>query len=341
MSRSGGDSLPTEPLGIGETLRQAREARGLSLSQVAQETRIRAPFLLALEDEEFGELPAPIYARAFLRTYSHYLDLDTAGLLAALDEHHLLQSQANLVPAAARVASSESIYPRAVVPVVALAFLFGLVYFLYVQYSAFVSSQELVPVLLPTSVPAVAHRVTTPEPTFLPTVSPTSAVVALPTSSLPTATPPPSPTAARAGSPTAVGVAKTSPTAVGTVKAGPTALATPTATKPTPRPASPTVSSAASPAASPTPPGPPGTPTGNPGTVEARFSADCWVQATIDDQVVLNGVTVKAGENKVWTGRKFVIKFGNAGGVDLVLNGKPSARPGANGEVINWSWTAP
>ena len=80
---------------------------------------------------------------------------------------------------------------------------------------------------------------------------------------------------------------------------------------------------------------------GAPATVEARFTGDCWIVAEIDDKVVQNGVTQRAGDRLTWTGRKFVVKFGNAGAVELSLNGKPAARLGANSEVVNWNWTAP
>lgn len=61
---------------IGGTLRQARQSRGFDLQQVAEATRIRIKYLAALEDEQFGSLPEEVYARAFLRTYADFLELD-------------------------------------------------------------------------------------------------------------------------------------------------------------------------------------------------------------------------------------------------------------------------
>jgi cytoskeleton protein RodZ len=66
------------------TLRSARIQRGLSIEQVAQDTRISARFLEALEDEAFQELPAPVYVRGFLRSYGNYLRLDPLPLLEQL-----------------------------------------------------------------------------------------------------------------------------------------------------------------------------------------------------------------------------------------------------------------
>jgi transcriptional regulator with XRE-family HTH domain len=61
---------------IGETLREARMRRRIDVSQVEEETKIRAKYLRALENEEFGQLPGPTFVRSFLRTYADYLGLD-------------------------------------------------------------------------------------------------------------------------------------------------------------------------------------------------------------------------------------------------------------------------
>ncbi len=71
---------------IGATLRNARIQRGLSIEQAAQDTRISARFIEALEAERFDSLPAPVYVRGFLRSYASYLRLDPAPLLADLGE---------------------------------------------------------------------------------------------------------------------------------------------------------------------------------------------------------------------------------------------------------------
>jgi hypothetical protein len=66
--------------GFGRALEQARIAGGISLDEAATATRISSRYLLALEQEELDELPAPIYARGFLRTYAGYLGLDPADV---------------------------------------------------------------------------------------------------------------------------------------------------------------------------------------------------------------------------------------------------------------------
>lgn len=62
--------------GIGQTLREARERRRLSLDEVEAATKIRLRFLRAMEAEEWDVLPGGAYDRAFLRTYATFLGLD-------------------------------------------------------------------------------------------------------------------------------------------------------------------------------------------------------------------------------------------------------------------------
>jgi len=61
---------------IGNSLRAARIRQKLELSQAEGDTRIRAKYLGALEDERFEVLPGPAYTKGFLRTYADYLGLD-------------------------------------------------------------------------------------------------------------------------------------------------------------------------------------------------------------------------------------------------------------------------
>jgi len=62
--------------GIGETLREARMRQRLDIADVENRTKIRAKYLRALENEEFGMLPGPTFVKTFLRTYAELLGLD-------------------------------------------------------------------------------------------------------------------------------------------------------------------------------------------------------------------------------------------------------------------------
>jgi hypothetical protein len=56
-------------------LRIARHNRGLGLDEVAAATRIKEPYLSALEDGDYSQLPGPAYVTGFLRNYAGFLGL--------------------------------------------------------------------------------------------------------------------------------------------------------------------------------------------------------------------------------------------------------------------------
>ena len=66
---------------FGQILRQAREAKGLTPSQVAQETRILVQIITDMENEDFHRIKAPIYGRGFTKLYAECVGLDPQPLL--------------------------------------------------------------------------------------------------------------------------------------------------------------------------------------------------------------------------------------------------------------------
>jgi transcriptional regulator with XRE-family HTH domain len=66
---------------IGDTLREARMRQHLDIADVESKTKIRAKYLRALENEEFGMLPGPTFVKTFLRTYAEALGLDPQVLV--------------------------------------------------------------------------------------------------------------------------------------------------------------------------------------------------------------------------------------------------------------------
>ena len=66
---------------LGARLIGARESRGLTIEDAERDTRISRRYLQALEAEQFDAIPAPVYARGFLRSYSQYLGLDPQQML--------------------------------------------------------------------------------------------------------------------------------------------------------------------------------------------------------------------------------------------------------------------
>jgi cytoskeletal protein RodZ len=71
---------------LGQLLREAREAKGITLADAEHVTRIRLAYLEALEAEQFDCLPGDVYARGFLRSYAQFLGLKPEPLMAQYAE---------------------------------------------------------------------------------------------------------------------------------------------------------------------------------------------------------------------------------------------------------------
>jgi cytoskeleton protein RodZ len=70
---------------VAQQLRQAREAKNLTVEQVVEITKVRTDHLRALEEGNYDVFSAPVYIRGFVRTYSTLLKLDVPQIMAALD----------------------------------------------------------------------------------------------------------------------------------------------------------------------------------------------------------------------------------------------------------------
>lgn len=75
---------------LGDYFKQARKKKGLSLDKVASQTRIQKHHLQALEDEDFANLPAKVFAKGFVRSYAKALGLDEEEAL-----QHFLHTSGN------------------------------------------------------------------------------------------------------------------------------------------------------------------------------------------------------------------------------------------------------
>ena len=87
---------------FGETLRQARAYKGVTLKEAEQATRINRHHLAALEDENFAALPPLIYQRGIVRNYAAFLDLDPNKVLTMFEEAHGTANPAGAIPMAVK-----------------------------------------------------------------------------------------------------------------------------------------------------------------------------------------------------------------------------------------------
>lgn len=77
---------------IGKILKNAREKKGLSVQDLEATTRIVSRYIIALEEENFDELPAEIYVKGFLKNISDKIGLNSTDML----ELYSLQKSGNL-----------------------------------------------------------------------------------------------------------------------------------------------------------------------------------------------------------------------------------------------------
>lgn len=87
---------------FGETLRQARAYKGVTLKEAEQATRINRHHLAALEDENFAALPPLIYQRGIVRNYAAFLDLDPNKVLTMFEDAHGTAHPGGTVPMAVK-----------------------------------------------------------------------------------------------------------------------------------------------------------------------------------------------------------------------------------------------
>ena len=83
---------------LGEKLRAAREERGISISEVAEQTRISPLYIESIEKDDFKVLPGGIFNKGFVRSFAKYV---------GFDEHEALQDYARQTAVAEEAAIDE------------------------------------------------------------------------------------------------------------------------------------------------------------------------------------------------------------------------------------------
>ena len=120
---------------IGRRLQKARQAKSLSVDEVAAATKIRPERIVDLEGDDLSHFPSLIYARSFLVKYARYLGVDIqddleqiqVGSTVGLGEYHYLQAAPppKYLPEPRRREPSRPRLPGAFLAMLALLVLIG------------------------------------------------------------------------------------------------------------------------------------------------------------------------------------------------------------------------
>lgn len=108
MNAAAGDErnpLAGAPESPGEMLRKERERRGLSIQQTAEDLHLDAWRIEALEQDRFGGLGAPVYARGYLRKYALLLGLSPDVVIARYEALSNVPGTPTPIPASLQVSA--------------------------------------------------------------------------------------------------------------------------------------------------------------------------------------------------------------------------------------------
>lgn len=100
---------------IGQTLQKKRQERGLSIADVAHDTRIHSDTIRGLEADDYSVFASTTYARSFLLLYSRHLEVDADDALhdlASVTQQLTNSGSVALAPSATSIEPGESIQAR-------------------------------------------------------------------------------------------------------------------------------------------------------------------------------------------------------------------------------------
>jgi cytoskeleton protein RodZ len=294
----------------GETLRQARESRGWSLSEVAAKLNLTLTSLANLEAGAFDKLPGHTFSRGYIRAYAKLLGMDQAVLVQAFDQYTGTNAQGSNVHGLGRI-EEPSRLAHNLLRIVSLMLVLALVGggFLWWQDNTARRGAEQSSIAMEHVEVESADGTTQIHPLD----EPEDQAVA----------------AAKEGEPTALslnqGQAPVDPATTGTAAApapsaavpAPAAPASATAVAPatTPAPAAPAVPAATTPVAA--------APAAGEGQVGINFTADCWTQVTDASGKVLLSALKRKGETIQVNGKPpFAVRLGVASAAQVTYNGQ-------------------
>jgi cytoskeletal protein RodZ len=313
---------------IGEFFKQVREAKGLTIDDVASKTRIRNDFVKALEEGNFAKLPDQVFARGFVRSYARSLGLDEDDAIQRFTQssgayYDKQGERERLKVRQAEEDRKRKANRKAVAIAIGIAIL-TLIFLLSREQSSLLvrrsSSDTPAPTSKRTAPPVSESQDGSPvrHAEAVPPVPPVSPVVATPPTPAKTKPSEPPPAPARV---------------VEENNAGPVSGSVPTASSP----ASEQVASVPASLGSDGPLG--GISLEGSAATEGQLLLDLeaielsWVVVQIDGGSPQEAL-LRPGERARWKGQdQFILTLGNAGGVKAELNGKPQKPFGPSGKV--------
>ena len=333
-----------ESSGLGRALRRARLSHGYAISDVAETLRIRPEYLDALEEGDHAKLPGRVYAIGFVRTYSSFLGLDSAVAIerfkseaVTLDHAHL---QPPTPPPEGRVPGGALLF----VSLVSAVVLYGGWWIMSAEerrlpeivaevpdrlqrlVDVFAQARDAVIVRLPRSEPSTAvgpgaASAAAPGVPPMPAVAPPQATpLAQPASPLPVASLPDARSNEESESAELADEDESARPAPEYVR--------PTASAPTSS-ASPRITIAALPATVSTSPGDAGA-----SRIQLRAREENWIQVRDGTNAPVMTRVLKPGDVlKVPDRNGLTLMTGNAGGLDVLVDGEPVPSLGAPGQV--------
>jgi cytoskeleton protein RodZ len=291
-------------IAIGETLRRERLKRNLDLQQISDELKLSRRFLEAIENEQFDRLPGGVFTRSFVRQYARLLGLDEEEMAAEVVR--LVEPPADTPPIEMKKQPSVSGFPLP--PPVSWDRVSDSIRSGWPDWA--LGLALVVVVILACSGVYVwweraqrpaAHAVERPGPAAQ------RALPAPPAVPAPAVEQPGEPDTHSAGVPTPV----TSPSASPAAAPSPTQAVT---------------AGAATGSAS-------GVDPGAPLHVQLTARKPVWVRASSNGTVLFT-ITMAANETRTVDAKgSLELRLGNAGGVDIQLNGKPLGPAGPEGQI--------
>lgn len=122
---------------IGQTFKQVRERKGLTIADVEKALKIKATFIRAIENGEFKNLPSSAYAQGFVGSYAEFLGLSKKSSIAVFRREHDGERQVKVLPKTLSSGKEFTLTPKKRIPgafypiVAAFVLLFVYLFFQY------------------------------------------------------------------------------------------------------------------------------------------------------------------------------------------------------------------